>query len=67
MSAPQLASPYHRRGILYAAWGLSDDALRQLYQARIRGDSTDQLVHTANAIVAIQRGAMDVTLAEVGQ
>lgn len=59
---PWLASPYHYRGNLYAAWGLPDDALRELYQARVRGDSTASLMRTATAILAIQRGAMDPTL-----
>jgi tetratricopeptide (TPR) repeat protein len=57
---PWLASPFHYRGNLYAAWGLPDDALEQLYQARMRGDSSASLMRTANAIVAIQRGGFDV-------
>jgi hypothetical protein len=59
---PYLASPYHYRGNMYAAWGLPDDAIRELYQARMRGDSTASLLRTAQAILAIQRGAMDETL-----
>jgi hypothetical protein len=59
---PALAAPYHYRGNLYAAWGLPDDALRELYQARVRGDSTASLLRTAAAILALQRGAMDPSL-----
>lgn len=45
-----------QKGLLYAAWGLPEDALAELYGAVTRGDRSPELEQTAGAITLLQMG-----------
>jgi tetratricopeptide (TPR) repeat protein len=45
-----------QKGLLYAAWGLPEDALVELYAAVTRGDRSPELEQTAGAITLLQLG-----------
>ncbi len=45
-----------QKGLLYAAWGLPEDALVELYAAVTRGDRSPELERTAGAITLLQLG-----------
>lgn len=56
---PRLAQPALQKGLLYAAWGLPEDALVELYAAVVRGDRSSPLERTAGAITLLQLGRAD--------
>lgn len=51
--------PALMKGLLYAAWGLPEDALVELYVAVTRGERAPQLERTAGAITLLQLGRAD--------
>jgi tetratricopeptide (TPR) repeat protein len=56
---PRLSQPALQKGLLYAAWGLPEDALVELYAAVVRGDRSPALERTAGAITRLQLGRAD--------
>jgi len=55
-SRPGMSAPALQKGLLYAAWGLPEDALVELYGAASRGDPSPELEQTAGAITLLQLG-----------
>jgi tetratricopeptide (TPR) repeat protein len=53
---PRSPAPALNRGVLYAVWGLPNDALAELYRAAMLGDRSEQLEGTARAITLLQMG-----------
>ncbi len=53
---PQASQAPLQKGLLYAAWGLPEDALVELYGAVTRGDRSPELERTATAITLLQMG-----------
>jgi tetratricopeptide (TPR) repeat protein len=53
---PQASQAPLQRGLLYAAWGLPEDALVELYAAVTRGDRSPEIEQTAGAITLLQLG-----------
>lgn len=53
---PQASQAPLQKGLLYAAWGLPEDALVELYAAVTRGDRSPEIEQTAGAITLLQMG-----------
>lgn len=56
---PRMSQPALQKGLLYAAWGLPEDALVELYAAVVRGERSPELERTAGAITLLQLGRAD--------
>jgi len=57
--SPRLSQPALQKGLLYAAWGLPEDALVELYGAVVRGNRSPELERTAGAITQLQLARPD--------
>ncbi len=62
---PANPNPALHRGLLYAAWGLPEDALVELYRARVLGGTSPEIDRAGGAITLLQLGRGD-TLGQNG-
>ena len=56
---PQNGEPALQRGLLYAAWGLPEDALAELYRAHLLGGRQDEIDKAGSTITLLQLGHVD--------
>ncbi len=55
-AAPAMPAPAYQKGLMYAAWGLPEDALVELYAAVLKGDRSPEIDRVAGAITLLQLG-----------
>ena len=58
-AAPTMAAPALQKGLLYAAWGLPEDALVELYRAAVLGGPSPEIDRVGGAITLLQLGQGD--------
>ena len=66
-SRPADPNPALHRGLLLAAWGLPEDALVELFRARVLGGTSPEIDRVGGAITLLQLGSAADSLAQNGR